>query len=261
MSTPTKAICWTLGAGLLGLATPAVAQDSNDYFQVGTGVDYSTGDYGEVEDTTMLAVPISARLQSGDFSLRASVNWLTIKGPDGVIPGDGGATPGGSAGAVTRRSGIGDVNLAATYSLALGDTTYFDVTGKVKLPTADEAKFLGTGTTDFTAQGEVSQVFGDLTASVRGGRRFNGSSPLFALEDVWLAGAGLYLRRGDTTFGLDYDWREGSLPTSADRSEATASVTHALTPAFRLQAYGYTGFSDGSPDAGGGLQVLYRFGM
>lgn len=261
MAKPTLAFGWTMAAGLLAIATPATAQDSNDYFQIGTGVDYSSGDYGEVDDTTMLAVPFSARLQSGDFSLRASVNWLSIKGPDGVIPGDGGATPGGSAGLVTRRSGIGDVNLAATYSLSLGDSTFFDVTGKVKLPTADEAKFLGTGTTDFTAQGEVSQVFGNVTASVRGGRRFNGSSATYALEDVWLAGAGLYVRNGDTTFGLDYDWREGSLPTSADRSEATASVTHALNPAFRVQAYGYTGFSDGSPNAGGGLQLLYRFGL
>ena len=80
-----------------------------------------------------------------------------------MIPGDGGVTPGSGAGTVSRRSGIGDVNLAATYSLPVSDTTYFDITGKVKLPTADEAKFLGTGTTDFTAQGELSQVFGNVT--------------------------------------------------------------------------------------------------
>jgi hypothetical protein len=256
-----KASIASVAAGLAILAVPATAQDGSDYFQLGTGIDYSSGDYGEVDDTTMLAVPVSARLQSGDFSLRASVNWLSIKGPDGVIPGDGGVTPGSGAGTVSRRSGIGDVNLAATYSLPVSDTTYFDITGKVKLPTADEAKFLGTGTTDFTAQGELSQVFGNVTVSARGGRRFNGSNALYQLEDAWLAGAGVYVRSGDTTIGLDYDWREGSLPTSPDRSEATASVTHALSPAVRLQGYGYTGFSDGSPDIGGGMQLLYRFGL
>jgi hypothetical protein len=250
-----------LAAGFVSMAAPAAAQDSSDYFQIGTGIDYSNGDYGEIDDTSMVAIPISARLQSGDFSLRASVSWLSIRGPEGVIPGDGGVTPGAGTGTVTRRSGVGDVNLAATYSLPIGDSTFFDLTGKVKLPTADEAKFLGTGTTDFTAQGELSQVLGNVTVSVRGGRRFNGSNAVYQLEDAWLAGAGFYVRSGDTTFGLDYDWREGSLPTSPNRSEATASVTHTFSPAVRLQGYGYTGFSDGSPDIGGGMQLLYRFGL
>lgn len=261
MIRANTALAGLVAAGCAILAVPAAAQDADGYFQVGTGVDYSSGDYGEVEDTTMLALPFSARLQTGNFSLRGSVSWLSIKGPDGVIPGDGGVTPGMGTGTVSRRNGIGDVNLAATYTLPLSDSTFFDLTGKVKLPTADEDKFLGTGTTDFTAQGELSQVFDNLTVSLRGGRRFNGSNAAFQLQDAWLAGAGLYVRSGDTTFGLDYDWREGSLPTSPDRSEATASVTHAFTPAVRLQAYGYTGFSDGSPNVGGGMQLLYRFGL
>lgn len=246
---------------LMGLAMPAMAQDSDDYFQLGTGLDYSSGDYGEVDDTTMLAIPVSARLQTGAFSLRASINWLSIRGPDGVIPGDGGVTPGSGSGTVSRRTGIGDVNLAASYSIPISSSTYLDLTGKAKLPTADEDKFLGTGTTDFTAQGEISQIFGNVTASVRAGRRFNGNNIDFQLEDVWLAGAGLYLQSGDVAFGLDYDWREGSQTGAPNRSEAAASMTYALNPAIRLQTYGYTGFSDGSPDIGGGLQLLYRFGM
>ena len=38
-------------------------------------------------------------------------------------------------------------------------------------------------------------------------------------------------------------------------------MTYRLNDAVRLQGYGYTGFADGSPDLGGGLQLLYRFGM
>lgn len=248
-----------LALGVAAGATPATAQDS--YLQVGTGIDYSSGDYGDVVDTDMLAIPASAKLKTGDFYVTASTSYLRVEGPANVVPGDGGVTPGGPSAPVSTRKGMGDTILGAGYSFGLTDSTYFDVLGKVKLPTASEDKFLGTGTTDFTLQGELLQVFGNVSAAVRGGRRFNGSSTLFPLRDVWQAGGGVYFQNGDVTLGLDYDWREGSLATSPDRSEAMASLTYRLTPAIRLQGYGYTGFADGSPDLGGGLQVLYRIGM
>lgn len=252
----------------LRLAVPALAAlttaplAAEDYLQLSTGVDYSSGDYGDAEDTDMLAIPFSLKYQAGDFYLRASVSYLDVKGPDGLVPGEGGVTPGTPGGAITSRSGIGDVNLAVGYSFFLGGRTYFDAVGKVKLPTASEAKFLGTGSTDFTLQGELLQGLSDqVSIGLIGGRRFNGSSDVFALEDVWLAGGGIYYTGEAVTLGLDYEWREGATATAPDISEATASLTYKLNDALRLQGYGYTGFADGSPDLGGGLQVLYRFGQ
>jgi len=246
--------------GILAMqSAPAAAED---YVQIALGFDYSEGNYGDVEDTKILSVPLSAKYNSGDFFVRASLPYVHIKGPGSVVPGDGGAIPGGTpGGAVTSQSGIGDLALAAGYSIPLAENTYLDFTGKVKIPTAKESKGLGTGTTDFTAEAEIMHVFGAVSASVRGGRRFNGSSTRFPLDDVWQAGASVYYQADKLTLGLDYDWREGALPTSANRSEITGSATYKLSSAIRLQGYGYTGFTDGSPDAGGGLQLLYRFGM
>lgn len=240
------------------VATPAVAED---YVQFGMGVDYSTGDYGDIADTKILAVPFSAKYNAGNFFVRGSIPYLHIKGPGSVVAGDGGAVPGGASGPVTSNDGIGDLSLSAGYALPLSDSTTLDVTGRVKVPTASESKSLGTGTTDFTAEAGITQQYGQFSLNARGGRRFNGSSNLFPLNDVWLAGAGAYYQAGDLTLGLDYDWREASLPTASDRSEMTASATYKLTPQLRLQGYGYTGFTDGSPNAGGGLQLLYRFGL
>ena len=79
------------------------------------------------------------------------------------------------------------------------------------------------------------------------------------MRDVWLAGGGIYFGANDLTIGLDYDWREGATLTSPDVSEATASLTYKLNEKLRLQGYGYTGFADGSPDLGGGVQLLFRF--
>lgn len=254
-------------ASALLVALPQMAHADDDYVQVAIGADYSTGDYGQDEDTDFLAIPVSVKLQRGDFNVRVSVPYINVSGPSDVIPGDGGVRGngqgnggGGGSPSSSSRSGIGDTNIAATYSLGLSDTTYFDVTGKVKLPTGSQEKALSTGTTDFTLQGELLQVFGDVSAAVRAGRRFNGENDDFPLEDVWLAGAGLYLVSGDSTFGLDYDWRDGSLPTAPNRSELTGSLTQKLNDSLRLQGYAYTGLADGSPDVGVGAQVLVRFG-
>ena len=237
----------------VALAAPAQAED---YVQFSLGADYSKGDYGTTPDTEMLAIPVGFKLKEGDFFVRASLPWLRVEGP--AVPGDGGAIPG--AGPTTSRSGIGDLSLAAGYSLPVGETTFFDLTGKVKLPTASEEKGLGTGTTDFTAEAELTQMFGQTAVSVRGGRRFNGSTAAFPLQDVWQAGAGIYHTVDELTLGLDYDWREGALPTAPDRSELTGSIGFKLNDSFRLQGYAYTGLSDGSPDLGGGLQLVYRIG-
>lgn len=240
------------------MAAPAAADDS---IQIGTGVDYSSGDYGDVEDTDFLAIPFSLKYQSGDFYVRASTSWVDVKGPSGVIPGDGGVAPGGTGGEVTSRSGMGDVWLAAGYSMGVAEGTWFDAVGKVKLPTASESKFLGTGSTDFVAQGELLHTIGPVSLGAYGGRRFNGSSDLFELRDVWLGGLGIYTNAGGLALGLDYDWRQGSTETAPDISELTASATYKLNDSLRLQGYGYTGLADGSPDLGGGLQLLLRFGQ
>ncbi len=253
-------------AALAGLAASAFALPSapaaaEDYVQVGTGIDYSSGDYGNAQDTKILSVPFSLKVKKDAFFVRASLPYLHLKGPGSVVGGDGGPIPGGTPGAVTSNDGIGDLSLSAGYTLDLTDSTYFDIIGRVKIPTASESKNLGTGTTDFTAEGAITHQFGELSLSARGGRRFNGSSTRFPLRDVWQAGAGAYYQAGDIMLGLDYDWREASLSTASDRSEVTGSVTYKVTPAVRIQGYGYTGFTDGSPNAGGGLQLLYRFAI
>ncbi|WP_169829120.1 hypothetical protein [Tsuneonella mangrovi] len=252
-------IAIVVAAGLVTFgATPALAQDS--YIQFNTGADYSSGSYGDPTNTDFLAIPIGVKYNTNSFYLKASISYLYVKGPSNVIPGDGGVN-GGTSGAVTSRSGIGDMWLTAGYSMPVGGSTWFDFVGKAKIPTASETKFLGTGSTDFVAQGQLLHSFGNVSIAAYGGRRFNGKSNLFNLRDVWLGGGGVYVNSGKSMLGLDYDYRQGATVTSPPISEVTGSLTYKVSDTLRVQGYGYTGLANGSADIGGGLQLLLRFGL
>ncbi|WP_066553903.1 transporter [Croceicoccus bisphenolivorans] len=274
---------------VLALAVPH-AVNAEPVVQVGVGADYSSGDYGAEDKTEQLSVPVSVQVQSGRAWVRASVPYLNVSGPTGVVVGGGNGSVGGATGGVVggggliggllgsdtgstpssaetyeivnySRSGIGDVDLSAGYSVPLGRRSWLGAAGAVKLPTASEEKFLGTGTTDYTAAAELGHDFGGFTLSANGGRRFNGRNERYALRDTWQAGGAVRARASDNlTLGLGYSWREAALAGFAERSEASASASYRLNGGLTLQGYGYTGFTESSPDIGGGVQLLYRLG-
>ena len=91
---------------------------------------------------------------------------------------DGGSSGGGLnggdvvplPGVDNRRGGLGDVSVALGYSFELGRTTWFDLSTRVKLPTASTAKRLGTGKVDVTLGGDLVQDLGN--ASFYAGGRY-----------------------------------------------------------------------------------------
>lgn len=65
-----------------------------------TGVNYSTGDYGDVRDTDVISAPVSVKYSKGPFSVRVSVPFVHISGPGSLIdtPQGRDASGGGSDG-------------------------------------------------------------------------------------------------------------------------------------------------------------------
>ena len=122
------------------------------------GATYDTGDYGDIIDTDVWSVPVGLKYTNGPWTLSGSTSWLRIKGPNNVDPE--GNFIGGATGTKSTNSGIGDLFLSVTYNL-FDDVSHpvgMDVTGKVKLPTADEKKFLGSGETDYGVNAEFYKV-------------------------------------------------------------------------------------------------------
>lgn len=305
-------------AAAAGLFAPAVAQaqeaapaalpasGSGDadpgVWRLSAGVNYSEGDYGDIEDTRVIAAPVSLKYTKGGFSVRVSVPYIHADGPGSLIDtpgsadgsgggddsggdnsgsnsgsgssgsnsgsGSSGSGPGSSGsgsvitlpgGTSNTRSGFGDVSVTMAYSFELTGSTFLDLTGRVKLPTASQTKRLGTGEVDFSAGADLVQEFGPATFYVGGARKFRGKPAGSSLRNTWSFAGGIsYRLPGRTSIGVDYDWQEASFLGNGPSSEVTGWVNFGLTRRVRMQLFASTGTNTNSTDIAAGLSLSVR---
>lgn len=242
--------------GALSAQFPAHADPSLDlYF----GVDYSSGDYGEATDTDILFLPLAIKYSREQWSAKASFAWLRLDGP-GTVTADGVVVRPGEANRDSE-SGPGDTWLSLSYALdtAPGSRDFFDLTAKIKLPTADESRGLGTGETDYAVQLDAMRAMDALTPFATLGYRLMGDPPDIDYDDVGYFSIGADWRVDDLhNFGLIYDYRQAATDTSDDVSEFSAYLNRRFDPRWSANLYGVLGASDGSPDYAIGLQVRRR---
>ena len=72
-------------SSLCAIGAIAHAEDDRVKLSLYSGVDYSSGDYGQPLDTDILYVPVSAKATIGEWSFRVSTGYINIEGPGGVI--------------------------------------------------------------------------------------------------------------------------------------------------------------------------------
>ncbi|VAV91869.1 hypothetical protein MNBD_ALPHA06-1245 [hydrothermal vent metagenome] len=251
-----------ISATCLAFALPNMALADDTEFRWSSGLDYTSGKYTDSQKTEILYLPFTGQVLFGNFTAKATVPYIRIKGPGTIVGGGevGPITRDQPASAITTEDGLGDVVASLTYTVISPDNTMFlDFTGKVKLPTASSDKNLGTGETDFTALADLTKTAGPVTLFATAGYRFMGSSPALPLRDGFLGSIGLSTKLSPTTsIGLIYDYREAASRRSDNPSEITGFIGWKLTERVRLQTYGVIGLSNGSPDTGIGLQISFR---
>lgn len=244
---------------LLGLSAQNPAPDARPpaVTTVGTGFDYSRGDYGLAADTEVLAVPLTLSHERGAWILEARAPWLRIEGPATVISGGGSPTRPTAA----AESGLGDVTLGATYRFgAVAGGVNVAATARAKLPTGSEQRGLGTGKTDWYGQLDFYRTIGAVTPFASVGYAALGASPLYPLEDGPYATAGAHFRTGESTvLTAAYSRRHRFVAGGEHGADAMLAVTHDLNPRWRVMAYALKGFTSASPDQGGGLHLSWRF--
>lgn len=240
----------TLLATLLaGLALPAAAE-----LTMTTGLDYSSGDYGTSETSETWYIPIAAKYETGPLTLKMTIPYLRIT--NAVVGPDGDPVEGSGCG--RTETGLGDITASAGYNLLDGTQggLLLDVVGKVKMPTA-ESSCLGNNKTDYGVQVDLAKGFGGVTAFGTLGWKDMGDSDL---DDPVFASVGLgYKLAPPTTVGIAYDWREKLRSGSDPVSEMSLFVSQKLTEQWKLQVYAVKGFSDNSPEWGGGMMVSHTY--
>lgn len=246
--------------------TPAWAEDGRwDY---STGVDYSTGDYGEAADTTIVTVPLAAGYVTERWSATLTVPLVSVDGPGTIVPGGiGGSGPlGGLLGGDAANKvppvngvsevGLGDISLDVSAIPYISDGgTQFSVSGRVRAPTADAGRSLGTGEAAVAVSAGLREPIGARSAiygSVGYEQAFgNGGSGV-------IAGVGAETYVGERVLaGTTFEFAQASSELRRDAAQAGAYVGFDLSKDTRLVAYGAAGLSDTSPDVQAGIRLTF----
>lgn len=220
-----------------------------------TSVVYARGSYGLPTDTDIFIALVNPTYETADWRLQASFPYIWLKGPASVV---GNA---GTAAASRTESGIGDASVTVTRKFDPGTSGWYTSFGaKVKFPTADENKGLGTGQTDAAFQFDVTKKFGDLTPYATVGYQVLGRGALYPMKDGFFGTLGVItLVSDETSMGLAGNWRQPTISGGASASELMVFAQQKITDSSHFQVFVLHGFTDASPSFAIGAMLGWKF--
>lgn len=226
-----------------------------------TGIDYSSGKYGDSRHTETLYVPLGLKYEVSDWTLRATIPYVESSGPSDVVgQGTDRITLGTSGNSHRKAAGLGDVVLSVGRTIYQQGPWLLELATRIKLATASEKDGLGTGKNDYSLQAEVYRSIERHTLFGTLGAKKMGDPEGTPLKDPIYASVGWSMKAASSTsLGLSYDYRQKVQESGAPIREATAFLTQKLDDTWKVQAYLVTGYSKASPDLGGGLFVFYAY--
>ncbi len=256
---------WMVVATAIALATSRpVSADEREHFQLKLGPSYDQGDFGTSDTTRTIFVPLTFKYLGEHFDIGLTVSYVHVETATGVTLVEGTPTRTGQS-TSTSAGGFGDMVLKGRYfilddpgpSSPLPSLTPFV---KVKFPTADEKKNLGTGEYDYGFGLEWDKrfgsffIFGDVSYTIIGdppGQDFR-NRPAASL------GAGYRISDLWTVFSW-VEWRR-ALATGPDPVDLVGVVSYKITPTLTISPNVTVGLTNGSPDWGVGVELSYKFG-
>ena len=224
------------------------------------GYHFSTGKYGGSERTDISFVPLTVGARYDAWSVRLTIPWISVNGAPDVT--EDGTPPIVDGSVITGEgSGLGDVTLRGVYTIfpLRPWMPFVDLGARIKFPTADADRGLGTGKFDYELQIEFARVFGRFTPFANAGYRFVGDPATFDLDNSWLASAGGVWRLTErVNTGLFLYFQQSSSVSAHDQLDLMPYLDWAITPIWAASTYVTAGLQTGSPDFGIGLQLTYR---
>lgn len=219
-----------------------------------TGFDFSRGDYGLEDRTTVYYVPMNVTIDYKQFRTRVSFPFLASSGPMRI-----GATKDEILTGEARGFGQLQVDLSYLFVPEIAGLPYLEVSGKISAPT-ETRRALGTGLWSFALQGEMFKSFGRFTPYLGAGRRFyEACGCRQQLDDRFFTSIGISGRLSEElSVGVGYDWLEAARSDIADSHEIVPYASYWLSDDWSLGPYVVIGLSDGSPQYGVGFSMSLR---
>lgn len=237
---------------LLALAVAPFGQvraDGNAFFELSGG--FKSGDFGTAVRSDLLYVAPAVGYLTPSYDFSATVPYLRLTTDGGTDAGETSAT----------ESGIGDIVARAGKVLAPEAFDELSLYGSVavKLPTADEAKGLGTGETDLGAFLAARWPLGNLRLNLQGGYIKSGLGHSEGLRDVFLYSAGLSGAATRAHWYVSLDGRTALVQGTRAPLEISGGSLYALGGRYFLKGAAFAGLNEGGPAYGvaGGIVRMF----
>ena len=279
------ALLLILVSPVLGGAAEQKDEPKVQNWQVGFSPTYSSGNYGTGSTTTITYLPLAIRRLFDNGDLTFTIPYICING-DGAVTVLSGVpnrvSKSGTSGAPTSNSGkgknkqpgnveptsstdcgIGDLILRGRYYLVdeQGWVPTIAVTGRIKIPTADADRGLGTGKFDEGVGVEVSKkLIGNWLGFVDVGYTFIGDPPDVSLRNQWYydLGVGNNLTK-NLLVSLYYEEYRALIEGLSNPRDLLFALNYKATRALRFNAALLVGLSSGAPDYGLTGGISWRF--
>jgi len=247
----------------------------------------STGYYGHEKKTDMLYFPLTFKYQTPSWQYSATFSYLKISGPGNIIGGGDGSgipinqfndskqtsqqksmsTGKGKKSKTHTEKGIGDLLVATSFAFnSLWNMPFFVDGGlKLKIPTANEKKGLGTGEPDLSVNIDIEKTFYNqyltpVTLFGQLGYKYMGSTDSLSLNNVSFYRLGLDFHLNPMVIsGITYDYRTAVNESQSKVKELLVYLDWKIDNNWSINSYVVKGFSDGSPDHAYGLQLVRHY--
>ncbi len=207
-----------------------------------------------------------------DITLEVPLLYLSSKSDSGVVVTQSGgigrgraANGSGKAASATttvQESGIGDINMTAGWTLLREGESIPKIrpTFYLKVPSGDLDRGLGTGTVEAGPGFSVSKWLGNIQLFGEGAYIFQDSKSNYPGRNYvsYLGGAGI--QATDRWFVSLLAKGSSARSEGMDaQAEGRLKVNFMYSRRLSWEIFGFKGFTNASPDIGGGMSVIYQF--
>ena len=247
-----------LAVSLLQCSLTINAEDAK--FGFTTGLDFSSGKYGQSEATKIKYIPFTGKYEYDRWLIKLTIPWVEIDGSSGATGGESKVILERNTNKHTRESGLGDIVSSITYTAFESNEYKFilDAGAKVKFGTASVSKGLGSGENDYAFQLDAYKTLDKLTFMSTVGYRVIGNpgNSEYSLQNVWFGSMGAAYRiDAKNSAGLFVDLREAAWEYNTNIREYTVYYSHRFNSTYNLQSYITTGDTTSSVDFGAGIML------